>query len=297
MEGYSILFVVIGQFLNAIVALLDKHIINSVAKPVVYAFYVSLFSGIAIIMVPFGIVSIPDPMVIYLSLAAAACFITSILLLYSSLVVSSPSEVIPVAGTVAAVSTFGFSYWILGVLLPDDFLLAFVLLILGMLLLSHFQFTKKSFIFVVLSGILFGASTVIIKKIFNIDSSFADGFFWSRMANVVGAGVLLLWPHNLRAIKKDMRHAPVKGKLLILNSKLIAGLAFLFILLAINFGDVSLVNALSSIQYVFIMIFAIMFGKNIKKHFGEFKYRDEMIHKVFSTILIVLGFIVLFTKY
>lgn len=298
MGGYSLLFIIIGQFLNAIVAILDKKIIKSVARPVVYAFYVSLFSGIAIIMLPFGVVSIPDPIIIYLSLIAAGCFIASLLFLYNSLTVSLPSEVIPVAGAVAAISTFGFSYWILGILLPNDFLLAFTLLILGMLFISHFEFTKKSFFYVVLSGILFGASTVLIKKIFIIDSSFANGFFWSRMANVVGAMVILLWPNNMRVIRKDMKHSPIKGKLVIFYTKLLAGLAFLCILISIKLGDVSLVNALSSLQYVFLLIFAIALGKKSSaKNFHNRKYRDEIIHKIFSTILIILGFIILFTKY
>lgn len=296
MMGFSLLFVVIAQFLNAIVAVLDKHIIKN-SKPVVYAFYVSILSGIAIIMVPFGIVSIPDPIIIYLSLAAGICYLASILFLYDSLRISLPSEVIPVVGAVSAVSTFGFSYWILGVLLPDDFLLAFTLLILGMLFISHFEFTKKSFVYVVLSGVFFGASTVIIKKIFTLDDSFANGFFWSRMANVVVAMLLLLWPNNLKAIKKDLHHSPTKGKFVILNNKLLAGLAFICILFAIKLGDVSLVNALSSLQYVFLLILSLIFYKKIPGHFSKMKYKDEMIHKIFSTALIILGFIVLFTKF
>ncbi len=296
MMGFSLLFVVIAQFLNAIVAVLDKHIIKN-SKPVVYAFYVSILSGIAIIMVPFGIVSIPDPIIIYLSLAAGICYLASILFLYDSLRISLPSEVIPVVGAVSAVSTFGFSYWILGVLLPDDFLLAFTLLILGMLFISHFEFTKKSFVYVVLSGVFFGASTVIIKKIFTLDDSFANGFFWSRMANVVVAMLLLLWPNNLKAIKKDLHHSPAKGKFVILNNKLLAGLAFICILFAIKLGDVSLVNALSSLQYVFLLILSLIFYKKIPGHFSKMKYKDEMIHKIFSTALIILGFIVLFTKF
>jgi drug/metabolite transporter (DMT)-like permease len=296
MIGLSLLFVVIAQFLNAVVAILDKHIIKS-SKPVVYAFYVSVLSGVAIIMVPFGIVSIPDPIIIYLSLLAGICYLASILLLYNSLQISLPSEVIPVVGAVSAVSTFGFSYWILGVLLPNDFLLAFTLLILGMLFISHFEFTKRSFVFVVLSGVFFGASTVLIKKIFTIDDSFANGFFWSRMANVVVAMLLLLWPANLRAIKKDFSHAPKKGKFTILNNKLLAGLAFICILFAIKLGDVSLVNALSSLQYVFLLILSLMLYKKIPGHFSKMQYKDEVIHKIFSTILIIIGFVVLFTEF
>ncbi len=296
MLGFSLLFVVIAQFLNAVVAVLDKHIINN-SKPVVYAFYVSILSGVALIMVPFGLVSIPDPIIIYLSLGAGACYLASILFLYDSLKISLPSEVIPVVGAVSAVSTFGFSYWILGVLLPDDFLLAFTLLILGMLFISHFEFTKKSFVYVVLSGVFFGASTVIIKKIFTLDDSFANGFFWSRMANVALAPLLLLWPNNLRAIIRDFHKSPAKGKFVILNNKLLAGLAFICILFAIKLGDVSLVNALSSLQYVFLLIFTLIFGRKMPGHFSKMRYKDEMIHKIFSTLLIILGFIVLFTKF
>jgi len=295
MEYLWLVFVIVGQFLNAIVVLFDKRILSkTVSKPIVYTFYVSLLSGVALIMLPFEIVSFPSTMTLALSLLTGFSYTLSLLFLYKALHLSRPSEVTPVVGALSAIATFVFSFWILGDLLPQDFLLGFILLVLGMLLISHFQITKKAIFFTVLAGICFGLSSVLLKWIFNIDT-FANGFFWSRMANVVGALLLLLWPNNLRTILKDFRHAPAKGKFLILNNKILAGLAFLCILIAINLGHVTLVNALSSLQYIFLLIFAIIFSHSIKNYFFEKDHKGEVAHKIAAIGLIVLGFIVLFT--
>ncbi len=296
MENLWLLFVVVGQFLNAIVVLFDKRILSkAVSKPIVYTFYVTALSGFVLIMVPFGLVSIPSQTLILLSVVSAISYTLSIYFLYEALHISTPSEVAPVAGAVSAISTFLFSFLVLGDLLPTNFFLGFGLLVIGMLLISHFQLTKKSFLLTILAGIFFGFSVVIIKSIFNLEESFADGFFWSRMANVLVALGMLLWPSNLKAILEDSRHGSgAKGKLLILNTKLLAGLAFLCTLIAIKLGHVALVSALTSLQYVFLLIFAFIFTTKMRNYFSEKDHKGELLHKLAATALIVIGFLVLF---
>ncbi len=296
MEHLWILFVIIGQFLNAIVVLLDKYIVTkTVSKPVVYTFYVSMLSATALIVLPFGGVKIPSLVVIWLSLSSALSYIISILSLYESLKTSDPSEVTPVVGAVSAISTFSFSYVILGDLLPNDFFWGFGLLILGMLLISHFQLTWRSFGYLLFSGISFGLSIVLIKAIFVYDNSFVNGFFWSRMAIALAGFALLVWPGLIGDIKEDMGHGKSKGKLIILANKALAGVSFLCILLAVKLGHVALVNALASLQYVFLLIFAVIFSKRMGGYLFEKRHRGETFHKIFATGIIILGFIILFT--
>lgn len=299
MESLWLLFVVIAQFFNAIVVLLDKYIVTSKSsgtKPVVYTFYTSLLSGAALVLLPFGAIHIPSFIVIWLSLSSALSFLISVLCLYESLQYSAPSEVTPIVGGISAISTFAFSFIILGNPLPTDFFIGFGLLVVGMILISHFNLTLKSFAYLLFSGIGFGLSIVLIKAIFMYDDSFANGFFWSRMANVLGAFALLLWPGNIRAITHNVKHGGKKGKYLILSNKVLAGVAFLLILVATKLGDhVALVNALSSLQYVFLLIFAFIFPKRMREYLSEKRHKREMLHKLAATSLIIVGFVILFT--
>jgi len=295
-------FVIVGQFLNATVVLTDRFIVTKkvVSKPIVYAFYVSFLSIFAIGALPFGVTR-PSFDTSVLSLASAVSYLLSIYLLYESLQKSNPSEIVPVIGGIATISTLLSSVVILGVGLPTsslNFVIGFLILISGMFLISHFKFTLRSFLFLVGSGVFFGLSTVLIKSIFN-GESFVNGFFWSRIANVFVALSLLLIPSVYKLIRRDISggHRGDSGHnktLFVLGNKVLAGLAFVCILLAIKYGNVAIVNALTATQYVFIFIFAIFFSKLLPDYFKESIHRYEILHKSLATALIVAGFFVLF---
>ena len=141
---------------------------------------------------------------------------------------------------------------------------------------------------------MFGLSSVFVKIIFT-KTDFLDGFFWSRMANVAGALMLLAWPGNFRAIKDSVFGSSRSTKSLILANKALAGVAFLLILLAIKLGEVSLVNAMSGMQFVFLLLFAVLFTKKMPQFFSETVHRHDVLwHKFISTMFIVIGFFLLF---
>lgn len=290
-----LLFVIIGQFLYATVVLTDRFIVSKkvVGEPIVYAFYVSILSIFAIAALPFG-VTWPSIETVLMSFIVAALYLLSIYLLYESLKKSNPSEVVPVVGGVAAIAALAGSTIVLKTELPTHFMTGFGILVVGMLLISHFRFTYRSFLFLFGSGICFGLSTVAIKYMFDHDS-FVNGFFWSRIANVVVALLLLLVPSVYAAIKKDWNKPGKGGKAkLVIGNKVLAGFGFICILLAIKGGDVSLVNALSATQYIFLLIFAIFFSKLLPEYFEETVHKHEFLHKSLATALIVIGFLVLF---
>jgi uncharacterized membrane protein len=244
-------------------------------------------------MLPFGVVTVPSTYVVVVSLLSAVSSVASIYFLYRSLASSNPSEVVPVVGGVGALSTFVFGSILLSQGLPSHFISGFFILVAGMLLISHFKFTWDSFASLTVSGITFGLSTVLIKLLFLADT-FTNSFFWSRMSNVVVALMLLAIPGMMSKLKQDRSESPIAGKFLILGNKFLAGVAFLFILFAIKFGDVSMVNALTAIQYVYLLIFAFLFSKHMPEYFSEKFHHHEIFHKTSATLLIIIGFFVLF---
>lgn len=290
-----LLFAIMGQFLYALVVLTDRFIVSRsvVSKPIVYAFYISILSIFAVAVVPFGVV-LPTGRTILLSIAVAVSFIASIYMLYESLRRSKPTEVAPVVGGVAAIAAFIGSSLILKTTLPGNFLLGFVILVGGMIAVSHFKFNFRSFLFLTGSGIFFGLSSVFVKAIFAQDT-FINGFFWSRMANVAIALVLLLIPRVFKAVALDIKRPNKSRKAtFVVGNKLLGALGFVLTLVAIKYGDATLVNALTATQYVFLIFFAIFFSRFMPEYFNETVHRHEFLHKFIAVFIIFVGFFVLF---
>lgn len=288
--------VFVAQFFSALSVMGDKFLVSDrqLKSPMLYAFYISMLSGVVIVMVPFGAVLVPSAGVILLSLAVAASYILSILLLYTSLKQARAAEIIPIVGAVTAISTFVLKYLFFGAVLPENFFIAILFLITGMILVSHFDFPRKIVWFLIGSGFLFGLSSIFTKEIFEL-TTFANGFFWSRMANVIGALLLLIIPANFKYIfnKKDV---PSKqASVMVIGNKVVGALASILILYAISIGDVSIINALASLQFVFLFIFAIIFSRQYPRYFGGEVTDHEIIHKIIAISIILIGFFILFT--
>jgi drug/metabolite transporter (DMT)-like permease len=297
MNDYLWLYlVIIGQLLNAVIFAIDKYLLGPgrIGKPAVYAFYVGMLSIAVVWLLPFGVVLKPDREVIFLSLAIAFSGIYSILFLYKALRESDASDVAPVVIAVSSVATLILSVFVFGGRLPVNFFRGFPFLVAGTLLMSFFRFNWRSAIYAILAGVLFGVSSVYAKSIF-VETGFWNGFFWSRMANVFGALFLLLWPANFRSVVENFKKPDKRSKLLVIFNKTLAGLAFLAIMLAINFSDAAVVNALSGLQFVFLLILGVWLTKKFPGEYSEdFNQSKNIYKKVIAAGLIIIGFTVLF---
>ncbi|MEK7567527.1 MAG: hypothetical protein AAB513_01225 [Patescibacteria group bacterium] len=291
----SIVFVLVGQILNAVIVLIDKYIVTktSISKPGVYAFYVSLMSGIVLILVPFGVIDIPDSETIWLSLNIGFVFVASILFLFRALKHANATDVVAWLTAISTLTTFIFGAIFLNEQLPKTFPYAMALFILGILFVGHFRFYARSFLQVVVSGILFGLSAVLLKILFS-HTDFVDGFFWSRMGNLIAALSLLALPsirNHVFIISKNTSH---RTSFLVIANRILGGVAFLFILYAIHLGSVSVVNALSSLQFVFVFLLILFFAKKLPDLYHHEFRTGHILHKVIAMFFIVLGFSVLF---
>lgn len=292
----------LAQLINAGVVLLDKFLLTSksIARPLVYVFYVSMLSGVAFLLLPFRLifphqlVFWPTMPVVWLSLATGAAFTLSIFFLYNALSSADASDVAPAVGAVSALATLLFSFLLLGNALTGNFLFGFVFLTAGTALMSYFRFSRKVTLFVLCSGIFFALSAVLVKMLFAA-TPFWNGFFWSRLGNVAVALPLLFWPDNRKVFRHNFQVSTLQTKFLVLVSKLAAGIAFLLILTAISLGNVTLVNALVGTQFVFLLLFALIFTKRFPGYFYETVHHHRaIIQKVLATLLIVAGYFLLF---
>ncbi|MBI2063662.1 MAG: EamA family transporter [Candidatus Yanofskybacteria bacterium] len=287
--------IIIAQFLLAIVTIVDKHFVTSalIGKPVVYTFYIGIMSVAAILLLPFGVVLTPTSDVLRLSLIAGVSYVFSLLFLYKSLKLSDASDVAPALGAISAIATLGLSVIFLNESPAGNFMYGFILLILGTFITSYFHLTKKATLFLIVAGVLFGLSTVFLKELFN-QTVFWNGFFWSRLANILGVALLLLWPGNARAILGNFKTSSTSTKTAVVANKFIAGFAFLLILYAIKLGDVSIINALTGIQFAFLLLLTILLAKRFPKYFYETTHHHAILRKTIATVITASGLAILF---
>jgi uncharacterized membrane protein len=291
-----IVLALLAQLIMAAIVLVDKYVLVGhahVGKPVVYAFYVSALSGVVVVLVPFGVISIPSLTVLALSLLASATFIASVLFLYTALRHGNASDAVPIVGAVSAVVTAYLAFLLLDQDLSRAFIPAFLLLVIGTALISHIRLTWKSLRNVIASGFFFGATAVLLKLIF-LETTFIEGFFWSRMTNVIGALFLLLIPANRQAIFHGFRSSSQKLKWLVVSNKALSGLAMLLTLAAISLGSVSVVQALAGVQFVFLLAFAYLSAWWFPAVFKGEIHTHQFPHQVYGIACIIAGLAALF---
>lgn len=291
-----IVLAALAQLISAGIVFIDKYVLVSkshVGKPVVYAFYISLLSGFVLVLVPFGLVSAPSSTVLFLSLIASVTFISSIVLLYTALKEGHASDIMPVVGGIGAVATaLCASQW-LHEDLPGAFVPAFALMVLGMFLISHFRLTGRQKLLVVFSGIFFGVTAFLTKLIF-LETAFLDGFFWSRMTNVLGALLLLVIPANRSAIFSGFNRSSSGTKGLVIANKTLGGIAAALTLLAISLGSVSIVQAFTGLQFVFLLLIAYFLSGRFPAVLRGEMHPKGLPHKLAGILCIVLGLGILF---
>ena len=302
-----------AQFLNAIVALVDKYIVTDeriVPQPFVYAFYTCALSGAAIAVyalaaVPTSLhgvafpdihnVRFPTLEVMGLALLSAYTFFYALVSLFQALRRADASDVAPVVGAVSAVCSYALAYLFLDARLTQNFLLGVLLLALGTALVSRFRFSWKIALSCLHAGVFFALHFVVIKGLFNA-TSFDDGFFWSRVGFVAFALSLLLVPPYGRRILAQAKATGGRASVFVLGNKVIAGFASILILKATELGDVSVVQALGGLQYLFIFALGAFFvGPYTPSVCGEKGCTPRiLLHKGLFIAIIAVGFLVLF---
>lgn len=309
-----ILLATFGQFINAVVAILDKYIVSdkeALPRPFVYAFYSCLLTGFWIVifilayipgMKELGVPSLasiemPTIQIVGMSFFAAYTFFMALVSMYEALRHADASDVMPAIGAVSAISTFGFSYLLLSTPLAPHYINGVLMLVLGTFLLSRVRFgsDKKMLLHLFHSGLFFALHYIAMKGMF-LETNFADGFFWSRVGFVLFALSLLLVPAYYEKIFEQTRSTTKKGGVLVLFTKLLAGVAAFMLLKATDLGDVTVVQALDGLKFVFIILVGLVVGRFIPHTAGENEFDFKtLIQKTLYIAIISLGYVILFT--
>ena len=307
-----ILLATAGQFINAIVAFLDKYIVSdetALPKPFVYAFYSCLLTGFWVVIYLLGFIPglkelgfphlsnihAPTIQTVAMSFLAAYTFFMALVSMYSALRSGEAVNVMPIIGTISAVSSFGMVYLFLDVNLNPSYIWGIAVLSLGTLLVAQTLPNIDEVLHVIHSGIFFALHFITMKGLF-MQTSFDDGFFWSRIGFVLFALSLLLVPTYYKKIREQTSNTSRTTGLLVVLTKVLAGVAAFLILKATDLGDVAVVQALDGIKFVFILLMTIFFATilpdSVAIHISK---PSEVMRRVLYVMVIVTGYFILFT--
>ncbi|MDP3957253.1 MAG: hypothetical protein Q8Q10_02010 [bacterium] len=290
----------LGYFFLAVAALFDKYLLaRRIKAPAVYAFFVSLFSLFVLPAVPFGF-RFFGWHITGVFLLSGVLFLYGLLALYTAVKENEISRISPLVGTVVSFVAVGVGFF------PGTFsetvfspvhILAFALLIGGGLLIS-FDLPLRKYehipLSVIVAGVAMGVSLLLLKYGYN-QANFVSGLVWSRLGMFLGGLSLLLISTfreqilgeigAFRAVSRTVVHT---GSVFVLN-KICAGSATFLIIYATYLGPVSFVQALSGMQYVFLLLLALPLSFRYPQVFSEKMYFWDWFQKAVAIIIIGLG--------
>lgn len=300
-----ILLATFGQFLNALVAIFDKYIVSDekiLPRPFVYAFYSCLLTGFWAAIYFFGLVpqlaavgmpsllnvTFPTIQVLSMSFLSAYTFFMALVSMYESLKHSDASNVIPIIGAISALSTFGLNYLFLDAVLTTEHVLGIILLSVGTLFVAKTLPASHVALHTIHSGLFFAFHYITMKGLF-IETSFDNGFFWSRVSFVLFALSLLLVPVYLDKVRSQTKGTSKKTGVLVIVNKTLAGVAAFLLLKATDLGDVSVVQALDGLKFVFILLIAALFHHWLPDAAIEKDHRPRVVIQKFLYVALILG--------
>jgi uncharacterized membrane protein len=300
----------IAYFVVALEIILDKFLLSSkrISHPAIYAFYSGIMTAFVLFLIPlpkFHLVGFGTTLG---QLATGVIFVYGILSLFFAINRSEASRVMPVVGAMMPITTFVLSLLFFHDQLSNLQSVGVFVLIVGGLLISFdlpFKVSQKKFFkgfyLAILAGILLAIETAAFKGFTNHDN-FLNVFIWTRIGVVLGALSLLFVPIWRKDILKSFSHSNRKEKdnhktgFLFVVNKILGGVGSILTKNAIALGSVTVVNALVSIEYVFILVMGLIFSIKFPRIFQEKENLENIIQKVISIVIITIGIVLVSIK-
>lgn len=260
------LLAIAAQFLSAVTVTIDKFLVSrsvQMGKPLVLTFYIAVLSSFVLVLVPFG-VSLPTQFAALAAIGSGIAFVTALYFQFAAFQHTRVSDAAPVIGAVSVLTTLALAYFWIDGDVSSAMLVPILFLILGIGIISRMHFAVHALRNALIAGLGFGCMFFCAKLVFN-ELDFMNGFFWTRMASVGVALTLLVHPAARAAILHGARRSSGQAKGLLVVTKVVGSSAGVLTALAVSLGSVSVVNALSGIQFVFLFFFALLFTAYIPR--------------------------------
>ena len=266
-------FALLAYFFNGVAVLIDKFLLTAKIKdPLAYIFYISLFSFLLVLLLP--LTHVPSPTVFIVASVSTVIWTSGLYFMYKALQVGLVSRVIPVIGVLIPV--FLAAEAILTKSITQTELLAIIILILGLILLTIFEWRghikRHEVQYELFSALLFAVSYIILRQAFLMDS-FPTVLIWSRIILMPLAFIILLIPSTRKIVlvKDEGPNFSLKSKAgaLFMFGQAAGGSSELLITFSVSLATPALVNSLQGSQYLFLFVAGLFLGKKFPEIFKE----------------------------
>ena len=290
-------FALLAYFFNGIAVLIDKFLLTAKIKhPLVYIFYISLFSFAILLLLP--LTHVPGLRVFLVASFSTVIWTSGLYFMYKALQAGLVSRVIPVIGVLIPV--FLAVEAIVTKSINQTEFIAILILILGLILLTIFEWRghikRHEVLFEFISAFLFAISYLILRQAFLMDS-FLTVLVWSRIILMPLAIIILLIPVTRRIIlvKEDGPKFSLKSKpgILFMFGQAAGGSSELLITFSVSLATPALVNSLQGSQYLFLFIAGLFLGKRFPEIFKEQHTHLKTAFKIMGILCIAFGLYVL----
>ncbi len=290
-------FALLAYFFNGIAVLVDKFLLTAKIKdPLVYIFYISLFSFLLVFLLP--LTHVPGLFVFALASVSTIIWTSGLYFMYKALQVGLVSRVIPIIGVL--IPTFLVVDAVFTRSVSQMELVAIFVLILGLIFLTIFEWRghlkRNELLFEFTSAILFAISYIILRRAFLMDD-FLTVLIWSRLIFIPLAVIMLLIPASRKIIfvKDEGPKFSLKSKagLLFMFGSVAGGSSELLITFSVSLATPALVNSLQGSQYLFLFIASLFLGKKFPEIFKETHTHLKTTFKILGIMCIALGLYIL----
>ncbi len=291
--------IILSYLFFSLASLGDKLILKGGAKPKLYAFYVGIFGGLIVVLIPFIKFNLPDSAVLVWIILEAVAFIFGVYTMFLALEKFDASKVIPVIGAVQPILILIFTLVIFGSeVMNEKNILAFLVLLLASIIISvekKPQITMNFLKLTMISALMFSLDYIFSKIVF-LNIPFLEGLIWTRIFIFLFV-LTFLFSRNFRkqAFKKQVVLNKKTGALFLLTQTA-GGLAIFLQSFAISLAPIAylaIVNSLRGIQYVFLFLATTFLSYFYPKVLKEKISRKLVAQKIISIALIVLGLVIL----
>lgn len=300
----------------AISGVVDKIIVGQKVKSsAVVSFYVSALGVISVWMVGVGYLPVsfaatfkfamPSMHIILVALVAGVLLQLALWSMYGALKKDEATRVISAIGAINPIATLFFAYYILGEKLQPVYIVAFIFLLVGAVVISVHK--KKligvSFELAATSAILFALQSVLAKYVYD-HHHFISGFIIITLGGGLYAIALaLLHPaarleasYLIGLKRRPKSRSTVAHKnplpLIILNTGA-SSVGVMALNIALSMGPASLINALRGVQYAAIFVIAVILSAKVPKLMHETLSGRTIVQKLVAVVLISVGVILL----
>lgn len=290
-----VIFAISASLCWAMCYIIDKYVlakwVRSPLVPMVMLGIIGLIASIVIFSV-YGFSPLPK-LYIFFILGTGVIWAFQNVFYFKALKIGEVSRVVPLFH-LSPLFILVFAGIFLGEVFTPLKYLGIFLLIAGAILISAKSFTRisfdKAFWWMMLSVVGLSAYYILIKYLLNF-TDYWTIFAWMRIGATIGL-IPIFYLYMPELVNTVRRHG--KKVIVVMSTTEILNLvAVLFITIAASIGYITLVNALSSVEPFFVLLFIIILSRFFPSILKEEISKSIIFQKIAAIVLMFVGAILI----